>query len=89
MAIAGVMGGLDTEITKETKNMVLEVAVFDSVKIRLTSSRLGLRSEASNRYEKGVDTNRCKLALDYATYLFKTLANAKVSKKITTTGKAK
>ena len=89
VAIAGVMGGLDTEITSETKNMVLEVAVFDSVKIRLTSSRLGLRSESSNRYEKGVDTNRCKLALDYATYLFKTLANAKVSKNITTTGKAK
>ena len=87
VALAGVMGGLDTEITNDTKNMVLEVAVFDSVTVRLTSSRLGLRSESSNRYEKGVDTNRCKLALEYATYLFKTLANAKVSDGYSCTGK--
>lgn len=87
VALAGVMGGLDTEITNETKNMVLEVAVFDSVTVRLTSSRLGLRSESSNRYEKGVDTNRCKLALEYATYLFKTLANAKVSEGYSWAGK--
>lgn len=86
VAIAGVMGGLDTEITTDTKDMVLETAVFDSTCIRLTSSRLGLRSESSNRYEKGVDTNRCELALEYATYLFKTLAKAKVSKNISFKG---
>ncbi len=80
VALAGVMGGLDTEITDETKNIVLEIAVFDPVSIRLTSARLGLRSESSNRYEKGVDTNRSKLAMEYASYLLKELASAKVSK---------
>ncbi|MDD3171100.1 MAG: phenylalanine--tRNA ligase subunit beta [Bacilli bacterium] len=81
VAIAGVMGGLDTEITTETKNMILEAAIFDPASIRATSSRLGLRSEASIRFERGVDTNRTKLALDYASYLLQTLANARVLKK--------
>lgn len=86
VAIAGVMGGLDTEITTDTKNMVLETAVFAQTPVRLTSSRLGLRSESSNRYEKGVDTNRSIEALNYASYLFKELANAKVSKSISFCG---
>ena len=80
VAIAGVMGGYDTEITPETKNLTLEVAVFDSLAIRLTSTRLNLRSESSMRYERGVDINRCKMALEYASYLLQTLANAKVLK---------
>lgn len=86
VAIAGVMGGLDTEITTDTKTMVLETAVFAQTPVRLTSSRLGLRSESSNRYEKGVDTNRSIEALNYASYLFKELANAKVSKNISFCG---
>lgn len=88
VALAGVMGGLDTEITRDTKNMVLETAVFAQTPVRLTSSRLSLRSEASNRYEKGVDTNRSIEALNYASYLFKELANAKVSKNISVVGEA-
>lgn len=88
VAIAGVMGGLDTEITSNTKNMVLETAVFAQTPVRLTSSRLGLRSESSNRYEKGVDTNRSIEALNYASYLLSTLASAKVSKNISVVGKA-
>lgn len=80
VALGGVMGGFDTEITKDTKDIVLEAAVFDPKTIRKTASRLGLRSESSYRYERGVDLNRTKAALDYALYLFKTLANAKVSK---------
>lgn len=87
VAIAGVMGGADTEITDDTKNMTLEVASFDSTSVRLTSARLNLRSESSNRFEKGIDTNRSKMALDYATYLLKTLCNAKVSKEIAFKGK--
>ena len=78
VALAGVMGGLDTEVTSTTKNLVIEAAVFDPLTIRKTSSRLALRSEASIRYERGVDLNRTKLALDYACYLFNTLANGKV-----------
>lgn len=88
VALAGVMGGLDTEITSETKNMVLEVAVFDPITIRKTSSRLNLRSEASTRYEKGIDANRSKIALEYACYLLQTLAGAKVLKGVTVAGKA-
>lgn len=78
VALAGVMGGLDTEVTEKTKNVVLEAAVFDPLTIRKTSTRLGLRSESSIRYERGVDLNRTKLALDYACYLFTTLADGKV-----------
>ena len=89
LCLGGIMGGLESEVTNETKNILLEAAVFDPATIRKTATRLNLHSEASQRYERGVDVNRTKLALDYATYLFKTLANAKVSKNITTTGKAK
>lgn len=62
--IAGVMGGLDTEVTGKTKNVLLEAAVFDSASIRRTSRRLGLRSEASGRYERGINPVRSSLAID-------------------------
>ncbi len=55
VCIAGVMGGLNTEITANTKNVLLEVAAFDLVSIRRTSRALGLQTEASGRYEKGVN----------------------------------
>lgn len=55
VCVAGVMGGLNTEITPETKNVFLEVAAFDHVSIRRTARALGLHSEASQRYEKGVN----------------------------------
>lgn len=55
VCVAGVMGGLDTEITDATKNVLLEVAAFDLVSIRRTSRGLGLQTEASGRYEKGVN----------------------------------
>lgn len=80
VALAGVMGGLDTEITAETKNIVLEAAVFDPMSVSRTSRRLGLISESSMRFEKGVDINRTKIAVDYAAYLFQTLAGAEVLK---------
>ena len=78
VALAGVMGGLDTEVTPSTRNILLEAAVFDPMSVRKTSSRLNLRSESSMRFERGVDLNRTKQALDYACYLFATLANAKI-----------
>lgn len=55
VCVAGVMGGLNTEITDATKNVLLEVAAFDLVSIRRTSRGLGLQTEASGRYEKGVN----------------------------------
>lgn len=64
IGIAGVMGGLNTEITDSTKYVLLEGANFDSKSVRLTAKRLGLRTEASSRFEKGIDPNLCKLAVD-------------------------
>ncbi|WP_297023927.1 phenylalanine--tRNA ligase subunit beta [uncultured Dialister sp.] len=62
--VAGVMGGLDSEVTENTKNVLLEAAVFDSASIRRTSRRLGLRSEASGRYEKGINPARTEMAIN-------------------------
>ena len=76
--LGGVMGGLNSEITLETKNIMLEAAVFDPMTIRKTASRLNLHSEASQRYERGVDLNRTKEALDYACYLYQTLCDAEI-----------
>ena len=76
--LAGVMGGLNSEITDTTKTIMLEAAVFDPMTIRRTATRLNLHSESSMRYERGVDINRTKEALDYACYLFKTLAEAEI-----------
>ncbi len=55
VAIAGIMGGLDSEITEETDSLVLESANFDGVSIRKSATRLGLRTDASARYEKTLD----------------------------------
>ncbi|MFA5219679.1 MAG: phenylalanine--tRNA ligase subunit beta [Bacilli bacterium] len=76
VVIAGIMGGKETEISLETKEIVLEAAVFDSSFIRKTSSRIGLRSESSIRFEKGVNLNRTEEALNYAIYLLNKYADA-------------
>ncbi|KAB3535418.1 phenylalanine--tRNA ligase subunit beta [Alkaliphilus pronyensis] len=57
LAIAGVMGGEESEVTKATKNILLESASFDNDNTRNTSKLLGLRTEASTRFSKGVDSN--------------------------------
>lgn len=64
IAIAGVMGGFDTEVTKNTKNVLIEGANFNSKSVRLTSKKLNLRSEASTRFEKGIDINLSQVAAD-------------------------
>ena len=87
VAIAGVMGGLTTEVTQDTKNIILEVAIFDSRAIRATSLRLGLRSESSIRFERGVDTNRTKDVIQYASYLMAELADAEVMTGVAVAGK--
>jgi phenylalanyl-tRNA synthetase beta chain len=61
-AIAGVMGGLDSEIVEDTTSIVLESATFEPSTIRKTAIRLGLRTEASARYEKSLDPNMAILA---------------------------
>jgi phenylalanyl-tRNA synthetase beta chain len=73
VAVAGVMGGALTEVKTETKNLLLESAHFAPRSIRRTSIALGLRSEASLRFEKGVDTTRVLDSGNYAAYLMQKL----------------
>ena len=74
VALAGVMGGRDTEIDDASKNVVLEAAVFDGTSIRKTSGRLNLRSESSSRFEKGVNYATVLEALDFAAAMLTELA---------------
>ena len=74
VALAGVMGGFDTEVDASTSKILLESAYFDPVSVRKTSKRLDLKSESSSRFEKGVDPNKLVKALEYATELFVKLA---------------
>ena len=82
VGLAGVMGGLDTEVLDDTKNILIESAIFDSVSVRLTSKKI-LRSEASNRFEKGLDPKRTYMAMERACFLLNKYANASISNEIT------
>ena len=77
IGLAGVMGGLSTEITDETKNVVIESAIFNPMNIRKTAKKL-LRSEASMRFEKGLDVNRTYMALDRSCHMLEKYASGKV-----------
>ncbi len=78
IALAGVMGGLETEIDDSTTSLLLESAVFDPISVRKTSKRLDLKSESSTRFERGIDPARTVLAMDRACELFVDLAEARV-----------
>ena len=69
VAVGGVMGGLDSSITDSTTNVLLEVAYFDRVNIRHTSGKLNLATDASYRFERGVDINNLQNASDRAAKL--------------------
>lgn len=73
-AIAGVMGGADSEISPDTRAILLEAATFEPASIRRTAKRLGLRSEASYRFERGVDAETVGTAGDRAATLMASLA---------------
>lgn len=77
IGLGGVMGGIETEITDKTKNIIIESAIFDSVKVRRTSNAI-LRSEASNRFEKGLDPNRTFMAIERACHLLEKYASGEV-----------
>ena len=78
--LAGVMGGFETEITEETKTVVLEAASFNSASIRRTSRAVGLHSEASGRFERGVDETQTIRALDRAAQLLQDMGACTVCK---------
>lgn len=76
LAIAGVMGGLDSEVSDETSEVIIESAAFDRVAISFTSRRLGLRSEASARFERGSDPEMVPYAAARAAALMTELSGA-------------
>ena len=78
VAIAGIMGGLNTDVDENTKTVLIESAIFNPTNIRKTARRLNLRSEASLRYEKGLDFEYTDAALDRACYLLEKYASGKV-----------
>ncbi len=76
IALGGVMGGLDSEVSHETKTILLESATFDATQIRKTSQRLDLKSESSIRFERGLDPNKTRYALNRAEALLVAYADA-------------
>ena len=80
VCIAGIMGGENTEVDENTKDILIEAAIFDAVSIRYTSERLNLKSEASIRYGKGLNYEYTDLAIERACHLLEKYANANVLK---------
>ena len=78
IAIGGIMGGLDTEVTKNTKNILLESAYFDPVSVRRTSFKLALSSESSYRFERSVDPQMVLDASSRAALLIKDICGGKI-----------
>lgn len=81
-SIAGLIGGLDSEISNETKNIVLEAATWEMYNIRRTSRQLGVRTEASMRFEKGLDPNNALDSLKSALFYVQDLAGGEVASPI-------
>ena len=78
LAIAGIMGGVDSGISNETTDVVLECANFDNAKVRLASKKLGLRSDSSSLFEKGLNIDNLILALNRAASLISEIAGGEV-----------
>ena len=77
-ALAGVMGGAGSEVTEETESVLLESAHFDPLTIRRTAKRMGMHTEASHRFERGVDPDGTRYAMDRAVALWEQLGEAQV-----------
>jgi phenylalanyl-tRNA synthetase beta chain len=82
IGLAGIMGGASTEVTEATRRVILESAVFHGPTIRNTARRLGLRSEASMRHEKGIGGDLPRLAADRAARLLAEITGARVGRGI-------
>ena len=78
IGIAGIMGGENSKITDEVKTMVFESACFDGTNIRLSAKRVGLRTDASGKYEKGLDPNTAEEAVNRACQLIEELGAGEV-----------
>ena len=80
IAVAGVMGGLNSEIESDTKTIIIESANFAGDSVRRTAKDLGLRTEASSRFEKGIDPNLCADAADRVCRLIEMIGAGRVCK---------
>jgi|694.fasta_scaffold68020_1 phenylalanyl-tRNA synthetase beta chain len=80
VALAGIMGGLISEVSDQTKNVLIESAYFQPTSIRRTSKRLGLQTDSSKRFERGADPNGLLAALDRAAMLIQQLSGGKIAK---------
>lgn len=78
VGIAGIMGGENSKITDDVKTMIFEAACFDGTNIRLSSKKVGLRTEASGKFEKGLDPNNAELAINRACQLVEELGAGEV-----------
>ncbi|MBR0027643.1 MAG: phenylalanine--tRNA ligase subunit beta, partial [Clostridia bacterium] len=78
VAIAGVMGGFNSEVKDDTTTVIFESATFDAASVRLTAQRVGLRTESSSRYEKGLDYNNTVPAVERACQLVEELGCGEV-----------
>ncbi len=78
VAIAGIMGGENSEITENTCNMALESAYFNPIYVRKTARRLGIKSEASLRFEKGIDLDNVGFAADRAVHLMQQVSGGHI-----------
>lgn len=73
VALAGIMGGLNSEVKEDTKEIILECANFDGTNIRVSSKKLALRTEASSKFEKDLDPNLVEVAMDRVCHLIEEL----------------
>ncbi len=87
IAIAGVMGGANTEVVDATVNILIESAYFQPRLIRKTSKRLGLQTDASKRFERGSDPNSVIPALNRVTMIIQEIAGGEVSEESSTLSK--
>lgn len=78
VGIAGIMGGQNSMITDQVQNVLFEAACFDGTNIRLSSKRLGMRTDASGKFEKGLDPENAKAAIDRACQLMEELGAGEV-----------
>lgn len=78
IALAGIMGGLNSEVKEDTTSIVFECANFNGTNIRVSSQKLSLRTEASSRFEKDLDPNQVEIAMDRACHLIEELGAGEI-----------
>lgn len=80
VAIAGIIGGINSCVTEKTKNILIESAVFNPVVVRRGSKKLGIVTEASLRFEKGISTDTTEMGMERTAYLIKEMCGGKAGK---------